>query len=144
MFCTGDRFSLWNNLYIELGDQRDALSLCISQLLITEEVVKGSSYWCMRHSICPQEKRGKDHRYKKSKKTEKNRATCPQNEISAWFPYGDRMRDIFYLFFKQWKDEIFVKSQNDHFNISCQMAIGFVVQLLPVGSDQRMWSHVCL
>lgn len=36
MFLTSNRFSLWNRLYIELGDQRDALSLCIWQLLIIE------------------------------------------------------------------------------------------------------------
>lgn len=39
-----------------------------------------------------------------------------------------------YLFIKQWGDRIYVNTLNDYLNISCQMSIALVVQLIPVDS----------
>lgn len=103
---------------------------------------KGSSYHCTHCSICTQEQRWKDHRKHEFTNTcgfQAHNTPFSLNHLSkegmsARCSGGDSEKESLYLFIKQWEDKIYVNTLNDHFNISCQMSIESVIQLLPVDS----------
>ena len=93
---------------------------------------KGSSYGCT--NIATQEQRSQENRFTN---------VCvfqAQNYFKSFMLTRDLYdvlvekgrRSRFYLFIKHWEDRIYVNTLNDYFNISCQMSIESVIQLLPV------------